>query len=90
MSFNLKTYKNKDGYTIKATEKAYKLFYEKQGFVEVKESKADKKKAAAVEVSVETPAEVSEEDTGEKAADESVVPDAPKETPKGTKKKKAE
>lgn len=87
---NLKTYRRKDGYTIKATEKAYNLFYKKQGFVEVKESKVDKKKIVSAEADTETPAEVSEEDTGEKAADESVVPDAPKETPKGAKKKKAE
>lgn len=37
MNSKLKTYRNpKDGYTIKATEKAYNLFYKKQGFVEVK------------------------------------------------------
>ena len=34
----LKTYRRPDGYTIKATPKAYNLFYKKQGFVEVKES----------------------------------------------------
>lgn len=33
----LKTYRRPDGYTIKATPKAYNLFYKKQGFVEVKE-----------------------------------------------------
>jgi len=35
---DLKTYRRSDGYTIKATPKAYNLFYKKQGFVEVKES----------------------------------------------------
>lgn len=34
----LKTYRRPDGYTIKATPKAYNLLYKKQGFVEVKES----------------------------------------------------
>lgn len=33
----LKRYRRPDGYTIKATPKAYNLFYKKQGFVEVKE-----------------------------------------------------
>ncbi|MGN1145437.1 MAG: hypothetical protein ACI4R5_03235 [Acetatifactor sp.] len=28
----IKTYENKEGYKIRATEKAFKLFYEKQGF----------------------------------------------------------
>ena len=32
---NLKTYRNKSGYIIKATEKAYNLFYKKQGFIPV-------------------------------------------------------
>ena len=61
MSLNFKIYENKDGYKIKATEKAYKLFYKKQGFMEVKENKAGKKnaeeegKGAAPDASPETP-----------------------------------
>lgn len=36
----LKKYRNKSGYTIRATEKAYNLFYKKQGFVPVEDSAA--------------------------------------------------
>lgn len=38
----LKTYKRPDGYTIKATPKAYNLFYKKQGFKEVTEAEQEK------------------------------------------------
>lgn len=38
----LKTYRKPDGYTIKATPKAYNLFYEKQGFKEVTEAELEK------------------------------------------------
>lgn len=30
----MKTYVNKEGYEIHATEKSYRLFYEKMGFIE--------------------------------------------------------
>lgn len=42
---SLNTYRNKDGYVIKATRKAYNLFYKKQGFVPVTEQNADESKA---------------------------------------------
>lgn len=38
----MKDYQNSSGYKIKATEKAYKLFYEKQGFKPVKETEQAK------------------------------------------------
>ncbi len=38
----LKTYRRPDGYTIKATPKAYNLFYKKQGFQEVNENEEEK------------------------------------------------
>lgn len=44
----MKKYTNKEGYEIRATEKAYKLFYEKQGFLPV-ESKAAAKKTKPLE-----------------------------------------
>lgn len=39
---NLKKYRRPDGYTIKATPKAYNLFYKKQGFKEVTEAEPEK------------------------------------------------
>lgn len=38
----LRTYRKPDGYTIKATPKAYNLFYKKQGFKEVTEAEPEK------------------------------------------------
>lgn len=45
----LKTYKNKEGYTIQATEKAYNLFYKKLGFTEDKKIAAKSSKGEAKE-----------------------------------------
>lgn len=38
----VKTYVKPDGYTIKATPKAYNLFYKKQGFKEMTENNQEK------------------------------------------------
>lgn len=40
----MKTYVNKEGYEIHATEKSYHLFYEKMGFTEKKEPQGDDSK----------------------------------------------
>lgn len=40
----MKTYVNKEGYEIHATEKSYRLFYEKMGFIEKKENQEEDNK----------------------------------------------
>lgn len=40
----MKTYVNKEGYEIHATEKSYRLFYEKMGFIEKKENQEENNK----------------------------------------------
>lgn len=50
----MNTYENKDGYKIRATEKAYNLYYKKQGFKPV----ADKVVAVVPEQTEGNPEEV--------------------------------
>ena len=46
----MNTYENESGYEIRATEKAYKLFYEKQGFhLKEKKTEEPKKRKSAAE-----------------------------------------
>ena len=64
----MKTYRNKSGYEIQATEKAYHLFYEKQGFKLVdnqkEETKVDTGETAPYETEGGTWDTAAEESTG--------------------------
>ena len=61
----IKTYQNAKGYKIRATEKAYNLFYKKQGFKLVEEAG---KKNASVKNDADTSADVSEESNEDEAS----------------------
>lgn len=67
----LNKYRNRSGYTIKATLKAYNLFYKKQGFVPVEESDASEPAAK----------EPAKKGKGTKAADKAAAePETPAES----------
>lgn len=63
----MNTYVNKDGYKIRATEKAYNLYYKKQGFEPV----ADKSVSVASEQTEGNPEEVVSE--GEESGEDEPV-----------------
>lgn len=96
MAENLKKYKNKSGYTIQATEKAYNLFYKKQGFAPVEDPAAgdsDGKDPAASDPDEKDPAAGDpdvEDPTASDSTAEDPTPEEPAKKGKGKSKKAAD
>ncbi len=76
----MNTYVNKDGYKIRATEKAHKLYYEKQGFKLVADE-SDVETSGQVGKNPEDAACEQEVEDPEDAAPEQVVEDTEDATP---------
>ncbi len=67
----MNTYVNESGYEIQATEKAYRLFYEKQGFkLKGKQVEEPKKKKSAAKKKTDKVASGKNEKAGKEAGDE--------------------